>query len=297
MKVLTYESKGGLGVGVITDGGVLDFNRAHKAYLAARGGVARDLPQTILGLLREGLFGEELFEETLDFVDREGLLSAFRVVDPKPKAPIACPGKILALGLNYAAHAAEGGHDVPAEPIYFVKASTSVIGPGDSVVYHQSLTRVDHEVELAVVIGKSCFHATQETAMDYVAAYTILNDVTARDMQSKDMKASHPWFRSKSLDTFCPMGPHLVLPGQIGDPHSLDLELRVNGAVKQQANTADLIFRIPAIIEHVSQMMTLEPGDIISTGTPEGISPVHPGDVMEATIQHVGTLTNPVVAG
>ena len=133
--------------------------------------------------------------------------------------------------------------------------------------------------------------------MEYVAAYTVLNDVTARDMQAADMKASHPWFRSKSFDTFCPMGPYLVLPDEIDDPHNLDLEMRVNDVVKQQANTSDLIFTIPAIIAYISEMITLEPGDILSTGTPAGISPVKPGDMMEATVEKVGLLRNPVIAG
>jgi 2-keto-4-pentenoate hydratase/2-oxohepta-3-ene-1,7-dioic acid hydratase in catechol pathway len=297
VKVLTYESNGRLSVGIVTQEGILDFNRAYKAYKAVQGAKAKSIPQTILGMLTEGVFAEKLFAETLAFVDRYGLVSAFTAEDPSLRAPILYPGKILALGLNYAAHAAEGGHKVPADPIYFVKASTSVIGPDEPVVHHRSLTRVDHEVELAVVIGKRCFQATEETAMDFVAAYTVLNDVTARDMQSADIKASHPWFRSKSLDTFCPMGPHLVLPEEINDPHSLDLQMKVNGEVRQHASTSDLIFSIPAIIAHMSEMMTLEPGDVISTGTPEGISAVHPGDVMEATVEGVGTLRNPVVAG
>lgn len=297
MKVLTYESNGRSSIGIVTEKGILDFNRAYQAYKAVQGRKAKTVPQTILDMLTKEVFGEKLFAETLNFVDRYDLMSAFMADDPKIKAPIARPGKILALGLNYAAHAAEGGHKPPAEPIYFVKASTAVIGTDEPVVHHRSLTRVDHEVELAVVIGKPCFQVHEASAMDHVAAYTILNDVTARDMQSADMKVSHPWFRSKSLDTFCPMGPYMVLPDEMDDPHHLDLEMRVNGVVKQQANTSDLIFTIPEIIAYMSEMMTLEPGDIISTGTPEGISPVRPGDVMEATIEKIGTLRNPVIAG
>lgn len=296
MKIVTYESGGKTSVGILTENGVIDFSRAHCAYGAARSSEDQATAPTVLGLLTLGMFGERLFAETLGFVERHGLWSAFVVHSARLKAPIPHPPKILALGLNYAAHAAEGGHDLPVEPIYFVKASTSVIGPEEPVVYHRSLTRVDHEVELAAVIGKPCFHVDEKDAMDYVAAYTILNDVTARDMQSADLKASHPWFRSKSLDTFCPMGPCLVLPEQIGDPHDLHLELRVNGELRQHANTSDLVFGIPAIIAHMSAMMTLEPGDIISTGTPQGISPVRPGDVMEATVERIGTLRNPVVS-
>jgi 2-keto-4-pentenoate hydratase/2-oxohepta-3-ene-1,7-dioic acid hydratase in catechol pathway len=210
-------------------------------------------------------------------------------------APIRRPPKILALGRNYLEHARESGHEAPPEPIVFCKASSSVIGPEEPVACKKSLGRVDPEIELAVVIGKEGSDIPAEQASDYVAGYTILNDVSARDVQSADLKASNPWLRSKSIDTFCPMGPCVLLADEAPEPVSLDMELRVNGEVRQRDNTANLIFKIPQVIEFISRHMTLEPGDIISTGTPAGIQAIFPGDVMECWVEKIGILRNPVV--
>ena len=211
-------------------------------------------------------------------------------------APIRRPGKIVCLGRNYAAHAAESGMSVPEEPIIFPKASSSVIGPGEAIVHHRICTRVDHEVELAVIIGSRATKTPMEQALDKVFGYTVINDVSARDMQTKDLDLRNPWFRSKSLDTFCPMGPRIVTRDGIGDPQSLSLECRVNSQIRQKGNTRDMIFPVDRLVEFISLHMTLEPGDIISTGTPEGISAIVPGDVVECEVEGVGLLGNPVVA-
>ena len=211
-------------------------------------------------------------------------------------APIPRPGKVIALGLNYATHARESGREPPEEPIIFCKASTAVIGPEEPVVYKRFLSRVDPEVELVVVIGRRGVNIPRSQAREFIAAYTIVNDVTAREMQSRDLARAQPWFRSKSIDTFCPLGPCLALAEEIGWPVELALEMRVNGERRQADNTRNLIFGPDRLIEFISRLMTLEPGDVIATGTPEGMAPVSPGDWMEAEVERIGVLRNPVVA-
>lgn len=210
-------------------------------------------------------------------------------------APVTRASKILALGRNYRAHAEEGGYPVPDEPIFFAKASSSVIGAGADIVYPDGVQRLDPEVELAVVIGQKAKAIPEEHAMEYVAGYTIVNDVTARDTQRNDIQKGKPWLRSKSFDTFCPIGPYIVLTDEITDPHNLELTLRVNGETRQRSNTAMCLFKIPYLIAYISKHMTLEPGDVIATGTPEGIAPIHRGDFVECSIAGIGSLVNRVV--
>lgn len=207
------------------------------------------------------------------------------------------PGKVVGIGRNYQAHVAEFDNKMPGEPIYFCKATTACIGPEEAIVIKDWYGRVDHEGELGVVIGRRAKDVSSEDARDYIAGYTIVNDVTAREVQKRDIADSQPWFRSKSLDTFCPLGPVLTLREALPWPVQVDLSVRVNGEVRQQSNTAKFIFDIPSLIAAVTRFMTLEPGDIIATGTPEGVSPLHPGDSVEVEIPGIGVLCNPVVAG
>jgi 2-keto-4-pentenoate hydratase/2-oxohepta-3-ene-1,7-dioic acid hydratase in catechol pathway len=204
------------------------------------------------------------------------------------------PGKIICLGLNYAEHAREGNVPIPEEPIYFEKAVTSIIAHGQPVIYPPHLGRIDPEVELAFVIGKHAHGVKEAEAGTYIVGYTILNDMTARDLQRKDIRNHHPWYRSKSLDTFCPIGPWIVTRDEIDPQEPLRIQLRVNGETRQNSSTRYLVFNVPALLCRISELITLEPGDIISTGTPEGIAPVYPGDVMEAEIEKIGILRNPV---
>ncbi|MBI4418546.1 MAG: fumarylacetoacetate hydrolase family protein [Ignavibacteriales bacterium] len=210
------------------------------------------------------------------------------------KAPIARPVKIVALGLNYALHAAEGKFQVPKEPIIFLKAGSSVVGPGETVRIPRGLGRMDHEVELAVIIGKTASGVKRRNAYRYIAGYTIANDVSARDLQTKDLEKKHPWFRSKSFDTFTPLGPWMVTTDEIGAPVHLDVECLVNGKRRQKANTREMVFDIPRVIEFISKYITLDAGDVISTGTPEGIGPIRHGDTMVCRIDKIGELRNPV---
>jgi 2-keto-4-pentenoate hydratase/2-oxohepta-3-ene-1,7-dioic acid hydratase in catechol pathway len=204
--------------------------------------------------------------------------------------PVARPGKIVCLGKNYAAHAREFDAKIPTSPIIFTKAGSALNGPFDPVLLPRGAT-VDGEVELAVLIGQTTRHAVGQTAMNSVAGYTVANDVTDRAAQRCDGQ----WFRGKSPDTFCPLGPYLVTQDEIADPNRLRLVSKINGTVLQDGNTADMIFKIPFIVEFISATLTLEPGDIIATGTPAGIGSAQKppvflkaGDVMETIVEGVG---------
>jgi len=206
--------------------------------------------------------------------------------------PIDRPTKVLCLGRNYAAHAAESGLTVPDVPIIFAKAPSSLLPHQGTILMPASAGRIDHEAELAVVIGQTGSKIPLSAARDYIAGYTLFNDVTARDMQIADMKKSDPWFLSKSFDTFGPIGPGIVPRDRIADPQHLEIKLKVNGEIRQHSNTSKMIFSIPEIIAYISRYVTLNAGDIISTGTPEGISPLADGDMVEVEIEQIGLLRN-----
>ena len=195
---------------------------------------------------------------------------------------------------RYVEHAREGNVPVPEEPIYFEKAVFSIVAHDQPVIYPPDLGRIDPEVELAVIIGTRASAVREAEAGAFIAGYTILNDVTARDLQRKDIANRHPWYRSKSLDTFCPVGPWIITADEIDPREALSIQLRVNGEARQNSSTRHIVFQVPALVSRISEIITLEPGDIISTGTPEGIAPVYPGDVMECEIEKIGILRNPV---
>lgn len=214
-------------------------------------------------------------------------------------APVPRPGKLICIGLNYRDHAAESNMPIPERPVVFSKFATCVIAPGEPVVLPATTAQVDYEAELAVVIGRRAKHVSADRALDYVLGYTAFNDVSARDFQFSDGQ----WQRGKSCDTFGPMGQNIVTTDVITDPHKLSIKLILNGKVMQDSNTDQLIFGVPALIEFLSETITLEPGDVIATGTPPGVGfarkpPVflQAGDQMEVVIDGIGTLNNPVVA-
>jgi 2-keto-4-pentenoate hydratase/2-oxohepta-3-ene-1,7-dioic acid hydratase in catechol pathway len=215
-------------------------------------------------------------------------------------APVPRPGKIICIGMNYRDHAHEIGLGVPNAPTIFSKFSSCVIAPGEPVVLPAGSTQVDYEAELAVVMGRRATQVAADRAYEYVLGYTAFNDVTARDFQFGDLQ----WQRGKSCDTFAPMGPAIVTADEILDPHTLRITLTRNGTVMQDSNTGQLIFRVPELIEFITRTITLEPGDVIATGTPAGVGfarkpPVflEAGDVMEVGIERIGALGNPVAAG
>jgi 2-keto-4-pentenoate hydratase/2-oxohepta-3-ene-1,7-dioic acid hydratase in catechol pathway len=200
------------------------------------------------------------------------------------------PTKIVALGLNYRDHAAEFGHPVPEEPLIFLKPSTAVIGPEADIIYPQMSRRVDYEAELAVIIGKTARRVREDNALEYVLGYTCFNDVTARDLQKKDGLFT----RAKGFDTFAAMGPWIET--DIGDPDNVMVEAYLNGERRQHSSTSNMVFGVRHLISFISQVMTLLPGDVIATGTPSGIGPMRPGDVVEVKVERIGTLHNRVLA-
>jgi 2,4-didehydro-3-deoxy-L-rhamnonate hydrolase len=213
--------------------------------------------------------------------------------------PIPRPGKIVCVGLNYKDHAEEQGAELPSAPLLFAKFTTALIGPGDPIVIPPIVTRCDYEAELGVVIGSTVRGVSKENALEAVAGYVVANDVSARDLQFSDGQ----WTRGKSPDTFCPVGP-LVAAADVHDPHALGIRAILNGETMQDSTTANLIFGIDEIINYASQTSTLEPGDLILTGTPAGVGVfrdpprlLQPGDEITIEIDGVGSLTNPVEAG
>lgn len=216
-----------------------------------------------------------------------------RLEDVRLLAPVLPRSKVVGIGRNYAAHAAEMGNDLPAEPLMFLKPNTSVVGPGDPIFYPSQTQNLHFEGELAVVIGRICRDVPPEQATDVIHGYTIANDVTARDLQRSDVQFT----RAKGFDSFCPLGPWIETDL---DPHDFAegrrVQTHLNGDLKQDGTTSDLIFDIPTLIAYVSSVMTLLPGDVILTGTPEGVGPMQVGDEVEISIDGLGTLTNKVVS-
>jgi 2-keto-4-pentenoate hydratase/2-oxohepta-3-ene-1,7-dioic acid hydratase in catechol pathway len=200
------------------------------------------------------------------------------------------PTKVIGVGRNYADHAAERGVEVPTEPVLFMKPATAVIGPGAAVVLPPEAGEVHHEAELAIVVGRVAHRVAAEDAGGYILGYTAANDISARDLQKHDGQ----WVRAKGFDTFCPLGP--AIETEV-DPGSLSISCSVNGEVRQQASTEDMVFGVAELFAFVSRVMTLLPGDVILTGTPAGTGPIRPGDRMEVVVERIGVLINTVVAG
>jgi 2-keto-4-pentenoate hydratase/2-oxohepta-3-ene-1,7-dioic acid hydratase in catechol pathway len=213
-------------------------------------------------------------------------LSAVRLLPP------VLPSKIVCVGRNYVDHAKELGNDVPTEPLIFLKPPSSLITDGDSIVYPPQSSRVDFEGEIGVIIGKRGRNIPAEKAMDYIFGYTCVNDVTARDLQKKDGQ----WTRGKGFDTFCAVGPWMVAKEEF-DLDKTILRTKLNGEVRQEGTAAQMIFNLGAILAFVSSFLTLEPGDLIATGTPAGVGPMQPGDQVSIEIEGLGTLTNTVTKG
>ena len=244
--------------------------------------------------------GLAVLEEQLGGLERsssgiQGFL--FQESDVTFHAPIAHPYKLIGIGLNYRDHVEEIKAETPKQPLLFGMYGNAIIGPGQPIVLPPMSQQVDYEAELGVVIGRRARQVPVENAVDYVAGYTIINDVSARDLQFSDGQ----WVRAKSFDTFAPMGPYLVTRGSLADGDGLHIELRLNGKTMQKSNTRNLIFKVPDLISYISQVMTLEAGDVIATGTPGGVGFVRnpqvfmkPGDVVEIEIEGIGLLRNRV---
>ena len=241
------------------------------------------------------LFHAESFDEVFTTLRQfRPLQDLILAAEPKFQLPIARPQKILCIGRNYRGHADELKNPLPKEPIFFGKSPSAFIAHQEAVRLPREFGRIDHEAELAVVIGKAGTLIPQNEALEYVAGYTVLNDVTARELQKKDTASGLPWFRAKNFDTFCPVGPYLIPRGCVTDPQALEVKLTLNAQIKQHGSTADMVFPVAELISFISRFCTLQPGDLIATGTPEGVGPLQPGDVMTTSISGFGELVNPI---
>jgi 2,4-diketo-3-deoxy-L-fuconate hydrolase len=313
LKLLSFYFHGEQRLGELLDQGVIDLGRAHDLFLSEVAGTQEgkpaSFPQRMIDLLQSE---EELRGYVSDLTDHvRGLLPKrlrelqqervlLETTDVRILPPVPVPPKIICLGLNYRDHAEEARVPLPERPLLFSKPSTTIVGPEDPVVYPRISAQVDYEVELAAIIGKRGKDIPESNAYDHVAGYTVFNDVSARDIQFADKQ----WFRGKSFDTFAPTGPCIVSRDQVSDPHNLKMSLRVNGETRQRSTTANMIFKIPQLIAYISNVMTLQPGDIIATGTPAGVGfyakpekrLLRPGDLMEAEIEGIGLLRNRIVS-
>jgi len=287
-------------LGVWTDAGILDVPacaRKYARYAEEQGGLS--LPESPLGLIRHAA----ALDTVRDFVERaaadpDARTALFDAPKVRLLAPVPRPAKIICIGLNYRDHCIEHGNPIPTSPVVFSKFATAVLDPGAPIVRPRVTGKMDYEAELGVVIRRGGRHISQEEALAHVGGYLNFNDVTARDLQKLDGQ----WIRAKSCDTFAPMGPALVTADEIPDPQNLGIACRVNGQVVQHSNTVQMIFTVAYLISFLSEFMTLEPGDVIATGTPPGVGnarkpPVYlkAGDTVEVEIERLGVLRNPVV--
>lgn len=297
MKAFSFTTDKGISqIGVEYQGKTLNFSKAWELYKQIKN-QGKGPSLTFLQIMVEAdFFHLETFEEVLNTLRESHSFDALKI-EPyfTMQPPIGRPQKILCVGRNYKAHAEELGNKAPDEPIFFSKSPSSLIGAEMQIKIPAGVARVDFEGELAVIINKQAHRISENEAFEYVAGYSILNDVTARDMQKADIKQGRPWFRSKSFDTFCPFGPYLVPREFIKDVNQLDLEVRLNGEVKQQASTSQMLFSIPEIVAYISRFCTLQPGDVIATGTPAGVGPMQAGDTIECEINEMGVLKNRVI--
>jgi 2-keto-4-pentenoate hydratase/2-oxohepta-3-ene-1,7-dioic acid hydratase in catechol pathway len=294
MRFCTYQTKGEARLGIVTSEAVVDLQTV------ARRKRLRSVPQDMLELIAD----VPTLELRALAREAEAWALAGKASLPlaraKLLAPIPRPRKNIAcMGRNYVEHAKESGSAPPEVPVFFTKPPTAVVGPEAPVIHHAVTQQLDYEVELVAVIGRRGRDIGPEKALDYVFGYTIMNDVTARDLQRRHMQ----WFKGKSLDTFAPMGPWIVHRSAIPDPQVLRLSMRLNGEVRQNSTTANMIFTVARLISVLSAGMTLEPGDLLATGTPEGVGMgftpqkwMSIGDVMEAEVEGIGVLRNRVVA-
>jgi 2-keto-4-pentenoate hydratase/2-oxohepta-3-ene-1,7-dioic acid hydratase in catechol pathway len=282
MRFVTFQNKGLAEPGVISGENIVGLKQAGFP--------------TLLAVIEGGLDARHRVEAWLERPPSTAIvpLAAARLLAPLPRPP-----KIICVGLNYRDHAAESKMEIPKVPTIFSKYTTAIIGPGDEIVLPKNSTGPDYEAEFAVIVGKGGRYISRDEWRDHVFGYTCFNDVSARDYQ----EATSQWMIGKTFDTFAPMGPAIVTVDEIDDPHALDIQMIINGEILQNSNTSQIVFRIPDLLEHLSSVFTLEPGDVISTGTPGGVGEartpprwLRPGDDVVVRISGLGELRNRVRA-
>jgi acylpyruvate hydrolase len=308
LKLVTFRHEGNLRIGSAVGEKVIDLNYACQVWLQSLGKLRYRqiaeayVPAEMIGFLQGGEESLEMAAKAADYVLKEyDSSSGWKIVhnleDIRLEAPIPKPGKIICVGHNYREHILEMGRELPQHPVIFAKYANTVIGPQDDIPYPSVTNQLDYEAEFAFVIGKKAKQVSRDNALDYVAGYTIVNDVTSRDLQRRTIQ----WLQGKTVDGSAPMGPWLVTKEDLPDPYGCKMELRVNGELRQQTNTANLVFNVHALVEFLSHIMTLEPGDVICTGTPGGVGfAMNPqvflqdGDVVRIDLEGIGTLENRV---
>ncbi len=295
MKLVTYTHHGAAHFGAISGESVIDVALAASILRDRLDGA--DVPSSLAALVRGGDAVWDAVRRVVALAEQTHT-AMLPLADVRIEAPRLEPSKIICVGLNYADHCREQNIPLPESPVLFVKFPSSVIGPDEAITWPQDVTQqVDYEAELAVIIGREARNVPAERAYDVVAGYTMVNDISARDVQFGDKQ----WVRGKSFDTFCPIGPALVTPDEIADPQKLAVRCRLNGALMQDSSTAEMIFDIPYLIAFITRTCTLLPGDIISTGTPDGVGVfrnpqvfLKPGDTVEVEVEGLGVLRNPI---
>ncbi|WP_301172119.1 fumarylacetoacetate hydrolase family protein [Brevibacillus nitrificans] len=307
MRFVHFRYEGQVRLGAVEEEHVIDLNLAYESYLEAGGKLRAKqiaeafVPSEMIGFLQGGQESLALAKEAVAFAKEKGAASDKRLVYPlsdvKLEAPVKNPGKMICVGHNYREHILEMKREIPEYPVVFAKFSNTVIGPQDDIPFYPISEQLDYEAEFAFVIGKPARNVSQTEALDYVAGYTIVNDVTYRDIQRRTIQ----WLQGKTVEGTAPMGPWMVSADELGNPAGLEVVLKVNGEVRQRSNTENLVFSVPFLVEYLSGLMTLEPGDVILTGTPGGVGDamkpaiyLKDGDVVKIEIDRIGSLENKV---
>jgi 2-keto-4-pentenoate hydratase/2-oxohepta-3-ene-1,7-dioic acid hydratase (catechol pathway) len=307
VKLITFTEQGVTRIGAIEDGKVIDLHAAFEKKLESEGKLRFKqiaeayVPADMNGFLQGGKESLDYAKEAVAFALKhekyKGKQLVFSKEDVKVEAPVPSPGKMICVGHNYREHILEMGREIPPYPVVFAKFANTVIGPEDDIPHYPISDQLDYEAEFAFVIGKRARNVSQAEALDYVAGYTIVNDVTYRDLQRRTLQ----WLQGKTVDGSAPMGPWLVTTDELSDPSGLEVVLTVNGEERQRSNTKNLVFSVQYLVEFLSGLMTLEPGDVILTGTPGGVGVARDpqvflkdGDVVRIEIDGIGALENKV---
>jgi len=310
MKLVTFSREGMTHrVGAIVNDEIIDLHVAYKSLLASEGKIRAQqiadafVPADMTGFLQGGKESLELAQNAIDYAVENKTDNGYRLVydlnEVKVEAPVPVPGKMICVGHNYREHILEMKRELPSYPVVFAKFANTVIGPQDDIPFYPISEQLDYEAEFAFVIGKRARNVSQEEALEYIAGYTIANDVTYRDLQRRTLQ----WLQGKTVEGSAPMGPWLVTSDELRDPAGLEVVLTVNGEERQRSNTANLVFSVQYLVEFLSNLMTLEPGDVILTGTPGGVGVARDpqvflkdGDVVKIEIDKIGALENRVTS-
>lgn len=309
MKLINYTSNGITRAGAIVNDKIIDLNFAYEAQLQHVGEYRYKeiahayVPSITDDLYQGGRHSLELAQKAIDFIiahpESSNKKAIFNIDEVKIEAAVQNPGKIICVGHNYKEHILEMGRELPSHPVIFAKFSNTILGPQDDIPFYPISEQLDYEAEFTFVIGKQAKNVSEEDALDYVAGYTITNDVTYRDIQRRTLQ----WLQGKTVDGSAPMGPYLVTADELPDPSGLGVVLTVNGEVRQKTNTANFVFSVQKLIAFLSNLMTLEPGDVVLTGTPGGVGVamdpptfLKHGDVVRIEIDKIGVLENKVTS-